>query len=69
MEDYKKKDAAAILAYLEGKKAVSVDDIVSYSGAEKLRVYPIVIELNLAGRLRVDEVTGDGAPKVVTLIS
>lgn len=67
-ENYKKRDTLAILAYLRGKEKVEVKSIMERSGAESLRVYPILMELSLSRRLRIDEENDFGAPVVVTLI-
>lgn len=44
---------------------VSVEDILSYSGADKLRVYPALFELEQSGFLEVVEREELGAPLVV----
>lgn len=52
--DYKQQDALRILDYLRQHPAgISVDDIILHSGAEKLRVYPALFELEQDGRLEV----------------
>jgi hypothetical protein len=68
MENYKQRDREAILSYLKGKDAVTVADIKEYSGAEWLRVYPILTELELEGKLKVLEQSELGSPISVTLI-
>lgn len=45
--------------------AVSVDDIIQNSGADKLRVYPALFELEQNGLLEVVEREELGAPLVV----
>ena len=45
--------------------AVSVDDIIQNSGADKLRVYPALFELEQNGFLEVVEREELGAPLVV----
>lgn len=46
MEHYKSEDIAKIKAYLSAQPAeVSVADIVVQAGAEKLRVYPILCQM------------------------
>lgn len=47
--------------------AVSVDDIMQYSGADKLRVYPALFELEQSGWLEVVESEELGAPTVVRM--
>ena len=42
--DYKQQDIKAVKAYLEQfPEGVDVDDIIENSGANRLRVYPILI--------------------------
>lgn len=43
----KERDVCLIKAYLEGKTNVSVDDIIKFSGADNLRVYPIIYQMVL----------------------
>ncbi len=66
--NYKEIDIGKVEAYLQGKEHVEVSDIESESGADKLRVHIIIIELALEGRMKVEQATIFGAPKVVTLI-
>ena len=66
--DYKKRDLATILAYLEGKEQVEVCRIFEECDVEKLRVYPILMELMLDGRLKILKESTLGAPEVVRLV-
>jgi len=69
MDNYKAKDREAILAYLRSRDGQSsVDDIIANAGAEKLRVYPILQELMLAGVIKVLEEEALGAPASVKLV-
>ena len=63
----KERDAAAIVNYLQGKKEVLVQDIINESGAEKLRVHPILFELEQEDVIIVMEREALGAPKRVML--
>lgn len=65
--DYKEKDTVAIVNYMQGKKTVNVEDIIAESGAEKLRVYPILFELEQNHVVEVLEREPMGAAKVVKL--
>lgn len=67
--NYKEKDTKSILAYLEtvGGES-SVDEIIKQSGAEKLRVYPILFELEQRGVVRRTKTTMWGAIDRVKLI-
>ena len=67
--DYKERDTVSIMNYLQGKKAVKVEDIIAESGAEKLRVYTILFELEQANLIVVLEHETLGAPKVVKINS
>ena len=58
MDDFKTKTRDAIVDYLKGKEEpVLVSDIIEHVGNEKLRVYPILMELYLEERLEVTEET------------
>lgn len=66
--DYKVVDTKRIIDYIESfpeKANVSVEDIMKYSRAEKLRVYPILFELEQSGYLEVVEKESLGAPRIV----
>ena len=66
--DYKQQDTHLILHYLEtAGGTVPVQGIIAHSGAERLRVYPILFELEQEGRVEVTEREELGAPKVVRL--
>lgn len=66
--DYKHRDTLLILRYLrQHKEGTSVDAILKCSGAEKLRVYPALFELEQDGRLEVLEREVLGAPRQVRL--
>lgn len=67
--DYKQQDTLRILDYLRRyPDGVSVDDILQHSGANRLRVYPALFELEQEGRLEVLEREVLGAARVVRLI-
>ena len=66
--DYKYLDTQRILHYLQQhKEGVTFDAILQYSGADKLRVYPALFELEQEGRLEVLEREELGAPTKVRL--
>ena len=65
--NYKQLDRECILSYLNANPIRSVDAIIEHSGAEKLRVYPILFELNQEKIVRVVEETEWGAPMKVML--
>ena len=60
--NYKQQDINKILSYLKENSISSVDAIIQESGAEPLRVYPILFELIQEKVIRVVEETGWGAP-------
>ena len=67
-ENYKYLDTQRILRYLQQhKEGATVDAIIQYSGADKLRVYPALFELEQEGRLEVLEREELGAPTRVRL--
>lgn len=54
--DYKAADTRKITAYINLKFGdILVEDIIRYSGADKLRVYPALFELEQSGFLEVVE--------------
>ena len=65
--NYKQQDRDCILIYLVTHLISSVDAIIQESGAEPLRVYPILFELIQEKVIRVVEETGWGAPVRVEL--
>lgn len=66
--NYKHQSTLQILRYLATAGGnVPVQDIITHSGAEKLRVYSILFELEQEGRIEVTEREELGAPKVVCL--
>ena len=68
MEDinYKLIDTEKIKGYIRlHPEGVWVDDIIAHSGADKLRVYPALFELEQAGWLEVTEREELGAAKKV----
>ena len=67
--NYKHFDTQRILRYLhQHKEGTTVDAILQYSGADKLRVYPALFELEQAGQLEVLEREELGAPRIVRWI-
>ena len=68
--NYKAQDRELILSFIASQGGVaSVIDILEKSGAEKLRVYPILMEEKLAGRLTDVEEEEYGSPKVVKIVT
>lgn len=67
--DYKEQDRKKILDFLVSRGGeASVDTLIAYSGAEKMRVYPILFEETQAGHIHVLELSQMGAPERVALM-
>ena len=64
--NYKLIDTQRIIDHIISfPKGVSVEEIIQNSGAEKLRVYPALFELEQSGFLEVLEREELGAPLIV----
>ena len=64
--NYKELDTQKIKDYIRSHPdGVEVEDIIAHSGAEKLRVYPALFELEQEGWLAVKEREELGSPKRV----
>ena len=64
--NYKELDTQRIKDYIQSHPdGVEVEDIIAHSGAEKLRVYPALFELEQEGWLAVAEREELGSPKRV----
>ncbi|WP_187120039.1 hypothetical protein [Bacteroides sp. AM10-21B] len=64
--NYKLIDTRKIIDYINSfSERVSVEDIFQCSGADKLRVYPALFELEQSGFLEVVEREELGAPLIV----
>lgn len=64
--NYKLIDTQKIVDYINASLGeVRVEDIIGNSGAEKLRIYPVLFELEQSGFIEVMEREELGAPAVV----
>lgn len=64
--NHKTTDTQKIIHFIESShNNISVEDIIQNSGAEKLRVYPILFELEQSDYLKVVDRDELGAPLVV----
>lgn len=64
--NYKVIDTQKIASYINSSAAdISVEDIIQNSGADKLRVYPALFELEQSGFLEVVEREELGTPTVI----
>ena len=66
-DSLKERDRKRVLDYMKGKAEVHVDDLVENSGADRLRIYPILTEEIQSGSIVVVKSTGWGAPEIVAL--
>ena len=66
--NYKQIDLNRILRYLKEHPISTVEAIMQESGAEPLRVYPLLFELAQEKKIRRVEETGWGAPLKVELM-
>lgn len=67
-ENFKELDRKKIMDYVASREGeVAVEQILSESGAEKVRVYPIIFEEVQAGHLEVTESEPMGAPRLVRI--
>ena len=61
--DYKEIDRDLIIKYIKSKSGViSVENLIAESGANKLRIYPLLIELEQQGTIKVTKQDMFGAP-------
>ena len=67
MENYKQADRKKVIEFLKDKAGVSVENIIENSGAEKLRIYPILFEFEQEGIIEVIRRQSLGAPDIVRL--
>ena len=65
--NYKQQDRDKILSYLQTHSVSTVDFIIKESGAERLRVYPILFELRQENIIQILEESDWGAPVKVAL--
>lgn len=66
--NYEELDMYRIIDYVISVGGdASVDDIITFSGAEKLRVYPLIFKMKLDGVITVTETNMWGAPTRIRL--
>lgn len=64
--NYAKIDHDKILSYIEASSnTCSVNDIMEYSGAEKLRIYPLLQRMEISGEIEVLKRSWLGTPLIV----
>ena len=68
-DSYKSQDRERILSFIsnQGGSAL-VEEVMEQSGAEPLRVYPLLFELRQEGLLAYEEEEEYGSPKRVRLM-
>lgn len=67
-DNMKEQDRKKIRDFMKGRAEVMVHDIIKHSGADRLRVYPILFEEEMMGRIRVIKRGSLGAEEIVTLV-
>ena len=66
--NYEELDQYRIIDYMISAGGdVAVDDIIAYSGAEKLRVYPLIFKMKLDGIITITDTNMSGAPTKIRL--
>ena len=67
-DSYKRQDRERILSFIscQGGSAL-VEEVMEQSGAEPLRIYPLLFELRQEGLLAYEEEEEYGSPKRVRL--
>lgn len=66
--DYASLDRQKILAYLkENGGTASVNDIITHSGAESLRIYSLIQQLKLKGEIIILKESSFGAPVAIQM--
>ena len=67
MNNHKERDRKRVLDYMKDRAEVLVTDLMAYSGAEPLRIYPILFEEIQSGYVLVLKESGMGSPEIVAL--
>ena len=68
-ENMKEQDRKKVLDFMKGRSEVMVHDIISNSGANRLRVYAILFEEEMLGHIYVIQSSELGAPEIVSIKS
>lgn len=63
----KEQDRFKIIRFIKGRAEVLVSDILENSGADSMRVYPILVEEIQKGRITVIKESWLGSPEIVSL--
>ena len=67
--NYKELDRKSLIKYLEDNRGiVKVQDLMDNSGANQLRVFPLLFELTREGVIEVLEEDNLGAPEKIRLL-
>ena len=67
--NYKELDRKSLIKYLEdNREIVKVQDLMDNSGANPLRVFPLLFELTREGVIEVLEEDNLGAPEKIRLL-
>ena len=70
-QNYKQQDRERILSFIssQGGGSALVEEVMERSGAEPMRVYPLLFELRQEGLLAHEEEEEYGSPKRVRLMA
>ena len=69
-DSYKSQDRERILSFISNRGGSAlVEEVIEQSGAEPLRVYPLLFELRQEGLLAYEEEEEYGSPKRVRLMA
>lgn len=65
-KNLKEQDRFRIIRYIRGRAEVLVSDILENSGADSMRVYPILVEEIQKGRITVIKESWLGSPEIIS---
>ena len=67
--NYKERDVRSIITLLRDRScSMSIKEIIANSGADRLRVYPILFELELSNQIKVVSRSKLGIPEEVIAV-
>lgn len=66
-DNFKQIDRKKVFEFIKGKAEVHVSDIITSSGATKMRVYPILFEMEQEGVILIIKRGGFGSPEIVAI--
>ena len=66
--DYKVLDRQCLLYYLSGRNEVTVQELKARSVVNRLRLYPLILELSRSGVIQVLTTDEFGAPTTIRIV-